>query len=166
VKWLDFAYSEEGHMLLNFGIEGVSYEMVDGYPKYTEEITQNPNGLPFTQALGKYVRSSYNGPFVQDKRYIEQYAELPEQQAAIKSWSESAENDIKMPPITMTADENNEYASIMSDLETYYDEMVIKFIMGEESMDSFEEFVATLEGMGIDRAIELQQAALDRYNER
>ncbi|KKI89477.1 ABC transporter substrate-binding protein [Bacillus sp. SA1-12] len=166
VKWLDFAYSEEGHMLFNFGIEGVSYEMKDGYPAYTAEITKNPDGLPFTQAAGKYIRASYNGPFVQDKRYIEQYAELPEQKEAIKIWDESAENKINMPPITMTAEENEEYASIMSDLETYYDEMVIKFIMGDTSMDKFEEFVETLKGMGIERAIELQQNALDRYNKR
>src|SRR5690606_30209797 len=98
VKWLDFAYSEEGHMLFNFGIEGVTYEMIDGYPTYTKEITDNPDGLPMTQALGKYVRASYSGPFIQDKGYIEQYANLPEQQEAITLWSESAENDIKMPP--------------------------------------------------------------------
>jgi len=166
VKWLDFAFSEEGHMLFNFGIEGESYEMVDGYPKYTDEIMKNPDGLPVTQALGKYMRSGYGGPFVQDRRYIEQYAELPEQQEAIQVWTDSAENAIKMPPVTMTADESNEYASIMSDLETYYDEMVTKMIMGDVSLDKYDEFIATLEGMGIQRAIELQQEALDRYNAR
>ncbi|KAB8136777.1 extracellular solute-binding protein [Gracilibacillus oryzae] len=166
VKWLDFAYSEEGHMLFNFGIEGASYEMVDGYPAYTEEITNNPDGLPMTQALGKYVRSPYGGPFVQDKRYVEQYLTLPEQQEAVQLWGDSAENNIIIPPVTLTADESEEFNSIMSDLNTYYDEMVIKFIMGEEPLDNFDEFVATLQGMGIERAIELQQAALDRYNSR
>ena len=166
VKWLDFAFSEEGHMLFNFGIEGKSYEMIDGYPTYTDEIFNNPDGLPVTQALGKYMRSGYSGPFVQDRRYSEQYAELPEQQDAIQTWTDSAENAIQMPPVTLTADESNEFASIMSDLETYYDEMVINFIMGNASMEEYDEFVATLKGMGIERAIELQQAALTRYNER
>ncbi|MGN8681400.1 extracellular solute-binding protein [Gracilibacillus sp. HCP3S3_G5_1] len=163
VKWLDFAYSEEGHMLFNFGIEGESYEMVDGYPTYTEEITENPDGLPMNQALGKYIRASYGGPLVQDVRYVEQYLELPQQQEAVEIWGETAENEINMPPITLNADESEEYNSIMSDLDTYYDEMVLRFIMGEEPLSNFEDFVETLKGMGIERAIELQQAALDRY---
>lgn len=166
VKWLDFAYSEEGHMLFNFGIEGLTYEMIDDYPTYTEEITNNPDGLPMTQALAKYMRSSYSGPFVQNKGYIEQYANLPEQQDALVVWADSAENDIKMPPITMTPEENNEYSSIMSDLETYYDETITRIIMNEQSIDQFDEFVDTLKGMGIERAIELQQQALDRYLDR
>ncbi|MBO1511446.1 extracellular solute-binding protein [Metabacillus sp. BG109] len=163
VKWLDFAYSEEGHMLFNFGIEGESYEMIDGYPTYTEEITDNPDGLPMTQALGKYIRASYGGPLIQDKRYLEQYYELPEQKEAAKIWGETAENKINLPPITLSAEESEEFNSIMSDLNTYYDETVIRFIMGEEPIDNFDDFVETLKGMGIERAIELQQAALDRY---
>ncbi|WP_121609112.1 extracellular solute-binding protein [Mesobacillus foraminis] len=166
VKWLDYAYSEEGQMLFNFGIEGESYEMVDGYPTYTKEITDNPEGLPMTQALGKYIRASYGGPLVQDKRYLEQYYELPEQKEAVKVWGESAENKINLPPITLNAEESEEFNSIMSDLNTYYDETVIKFIMGEEPLSNFDDFVATLEGMGIERVIELQQAALERYEAR
>ena len=29
-RLLDYAYGEEGHLLANFGIEGVTYEMIDG----------------------------------------------------------------------------------------------------------------------------------------
>ncbi|UKI37225.1 MAG: hypothetical protein L6V93_03310 [Clostridiales bacterium] len=39
-KWLDFGYSEAGHMLNNFGIEGTSYTMKDNYPTYTETVTK------------------------------------------------------------------------------------------------------------------------------
>lgn len=160
VKWLDFGYSEEGHHLFNFGIEGLTYEMIDGYPTYTDEIMNNPDGLPVTQAMGKYFRASYSGPFVQNKAYIEQYAELPEQQEAIQIWSESAENEIKMPPITMTAEENERYAGIMGDLETYYDEMVTRFIMGENSIDEFDEFVATLREWGSKRLLHFSKRRL------
>jgi putative aldouronate transport system substrate-binding protein len=165
-KWLDFAYSEEGHMLFNFGIEGESYEMIDGFPTYTEEITKNPDGLPMANALGKYIRANYGGPLIQDVRYLEQYLPLHEQKEALDIWGKTAENKINMPPTTLNADESDEFNSIMSDLNTYYDETVIRFIMGEEPLDNFDQFVATLEGMGINRAIELQQAALDRYLSR
>ena len=76
-RLLDFSYGEEGHMLVNFGIEGVSYEMVNGNPEYTEVITDNPDGLSMTNAMSIYMRCHTNGAFIQDPRYIEQYYRLP-----------------------------------------------------------------------------------------
>jgi len=164
VKWLDFNYSEEGHMLFNFGIEGVSYELVDGYPTYTDEVMNNPD-LPVTQAMAKYMLANYSGPFVQDARYMEQYAVLPEQQEAIATWMD-ADNSRWMPTLSPTAEESSRYASIMNDVKTYYDEMVNKFIMGVTPLDQFDKFVNTIQGMGIEEAIQLQQAGLDRFNSR
>ncbi len=165
VKWLDYKYGEEGHMLFNFGVEGVSYEMKDGYPTYTDEVMKNSDGLSITQAMSKYNLASYSGPFVQDRRYIEQYSALPQQKAAIETWM-NAENDRLMPIISPTAEESTRYASIMNDINTYYEEMVNKFIMGVEPISGFDQFVQTVQGMGIEEALQIQQAALDRFNSR
>ena len=59
-------------MLVNFGIEGLTYNMVDGYPKYTDMIYNNPDGLTISQAMAYYMRTAINGPFIQDPRYLEQ----------------------------------------------------------------------------------------------
>ncbi|MEK4119189.1 extracellular solute-binding protein [Paenibacillus sp. FSL W8-0919] len=165
VKWLDYKYGEKGHMLFNFGVEGVSYEKKDGYPTYTDEVMKNPDGLSITQALAKYNLASYSGPFVQDRRYIEQYSALPEQKAAIETWMK-ADNSRLMPVISPTAEESTRYASIMNDVNTYYEEMVNKFIMGVEPISGFDKFVETIQGMGIEEAVKIQQAALDRFNSR
>lgn len=163
-KWLDFKYSEEGHMLFNFGIEGESYEMIDGYPTYTDLIMNHPE-LPTNQAMAKYIQAHYSGIFVQDRRYMEQYAKLPQQKEAIETWM-NATNERKMPLVTPTAEESSRYASIMNDVTTFYDEMVNRFIMGVEPMDNFDQFVETIKAMGIEEAIAIQQAALERYNSR
>lgn len=57
-------------MTYNFGREGVSYEMKDGKPTYTDLITDTTKngGLSTSQAMSKYIRACYNGPFVQDAR--------------------------------------------------------------------------------------------------
>ncbi|KKO55005.1 extracellular solute-binding protein [Paenibacillus sp. DMB20] len=165
VKWLDYKYGEEGHMLFNFGVKGVSYEMKDGYPAFTDEVMKNPEGLSITQAMSKYNLASYSGPFVQDRRYMEQYAALPEQKAAIQTWM-NAKNDRWMPIISPTTEESTRYASVMNDVKTYYDEMVNKFIMGVEPISEFDKFVDTIKGMGIEEAISIQQAGLDRFNSR
>ena len=73
-------------------------------------------------------------------------------------------NAIIMPPVTPTAEEASEYATIMNDCTTYMKEQATKIIMGEVDLDEgFDVMVATLKGMGIDRATELTQAQLERY---
>lgn len=165
VKWLDYKYGQEGHMLFNFGIEGESYAMADGYPKYTDKILKNPDKLPIAQAMGQYILAMGNGPFVQDRRYMEQYAGLPEQQNAIKTWM-NAKNEKWLPVLTQTAEESTKFNSIMNDVNTYFNETINKFVMGIEPLDNFDKFVGTLKSMGIEEAIKLRQAALDRYNKR
>ena len=44
--------------------------------------------------------------------------------------------------------------------------MEIKFILGTESLDNFDAYVETLQKMGLARALEIQNAALERYNAR
>ncbi|MGV2806805.1 ABC transporter substrate-binding protein, partial [Clostridium perfringens] len=64
VKFFDYFYSEEGRMIMNFGKEGTSYTMVDGYPKYMDSVMNNPEGLPLAQSLKQHVLSADAGPFL------------------------------------------------------------------------------------------------------
>ena len=66
----------------------------------------------------------------------------------------------------MTADEGTEYNALYTDIQTFVQEKTASYIMGSESLDTFDDFVETLKGMNIERCIEIQQAALDRYNAR
>ena len=165
---IDYLYSEEGGLLKNFGVEGVSYNMENGYPKYTDLILNNPDGLSVSQALGKYTRGSTPSPGFIDGRYHEQYWQLPQQKEAGKLWAEVADNalEVLVPPITSLPEEAEEISTIMATVDSYREEMAVKFIMGQESLDHFDKFVAEMEKMNIKRAIELKQAALDRYNKR
>ncbi|WP_248928085.1 extracellular solute-binding protein [Paenibacillus hamazuiensis] len=165
-RMLDYGYSEEGHMYFNFGTEGVSYKMENGYPKYTDLLMKNPDKLAPAQAMSLYVRANYNGPFVQDKRYIEQYLALPTQRDAIKIWQKTDMAKYQLPPITPTPEESSEYAKIMTDVNTLVDEMTLKIILGAEPLDSFDKYVEKMKSVKLDRAIEIQKAALDRYNKR
>ncbi|MCI8951236.1 MAG: extracellular solute-binding protein [Lachnospiraceae bacterium] len=165
-KLMDWAYGEEGHLYYNFGTEGTSYTMVDGYPTYTDEILKNPDGLPVSQAMSAYIRGNYNGPFVQDVRYLEQYYTLEEQSQAPIVWDACNGAAHTVPPITPTADESKEFSTIMNEINTYRDEMILKFIFGTESLENFDTYVKNIENMGLERALEIQNAALARYNAR
>ncbi len=163
---LDYGYSPEGSLLYNFGIEGQTYTLVNGNPKMTELVRKNPEGLSNTQVLAKYARSTYSGPFVQDKRYIEQYYEYPQQNDAVEQWQKNDYLQYMLPPLTPTPDESTQLAKIMNEINTYQDEMTVKFIMGTEPLKNFDQYVSVVQKMGIDRAIGLYQIALVRYNKR
>lgn len=167
-KYLDYFYGEEGHMLSNFGIEGESYTMVDGVPTYTEFITKNPNGLSMSQAMSQYLRAYSNGPFVQDVGYIEQYYALPEQQQALVDWCENNAytKQFKVPKILCTSEESSEMAEITNNINTYRDQMILKFITGTESFDKYDKFIEQIKKFNIDRALEIQQSAYERYKNR
>jgi putative aldouronate transport system substrate-binding protein len=164
-KMLDYGYSEEGHMFFNFGTEGVSYKMENGYPKYTDLIMKNPDKLAPSQALSQYIRASYNGPFVQDKRYIEQYLSSQEQKDAVQVWQTDVDK-YALPPITPTPAESSELAKIMTDVNTLVDEMTLKIILGSEPLENYDKYMDKLKSLKLDRAVEIQKAALDRYNKR
>jgi putative aldouronate transport system substrate-binding protein len=165
VKMLDYGYSDAGHMLFNFGIEGASYNLENGYPRYTPEIMRNPQGLPPSQAMARYLRAVFNGPFVQDVRYIEQYFDLQAQKDALKTWL-APSDERQMPPVTPTQEESRKFASIMNDVLGKYQEVFTRVVTGAEPMDSLAALPAQLRQIGIDDAVKIQQSALDRYNKR
>ena len=165
-RLLDWAYSDEGHMYYNFGTEGESYTMENGEPVYTDLILNNPDGLPIAQAMSGYIRGNYNGPFVQDVRYAQQYYTMDCQKKAQATWTVPEASEHVLPPINPSSGESEEFSAIMNEINTYRDEMTLKFILGTESLDNFDKFVDTMNQMNLKRAIEIENSALDRYNAR
>jgi putative aldouronate transport system substrate-binding protein len=116
--------------------------------------------------MSMYIRASYGGTFIQDKRYIEQYLALPSQREAVDIWKKTDVDKYALPPITPTPEESSEFAKIMTDINTLVDEMTLKIILGVDPLDSFEKYQEKMKSLKLDRALEIQKAALDRYNKR
>lgn len=66
----------------------------------------------------------------------------------------------------MNTEESSEFQSLYADIKTYVEESTVGMIMGTMPLDQFDDFVEQLKAMGIERVIEIEQAALDRYNAR
>ncbi|MDL2234313.1 extracellular solute-binding protein, partial [Ruminococcaceae bacterium OttesenSCG-928-L11] len=165
-RYLNFGYTDEGYMANNFGTEGESYTMVNGTPTYTDFVLANPDGWPVAQGLGAYVRSAYSGQFIQSLGYQDQYFTTDVQRQGPPLWSQTNMDAHRMPNITPTSEESTELATIMNDIETYRDEMTLKFILGTESLDKYDTYVSTIENMNLASALEIQKAALVRFNNR
>ncbi|WP_336772519.1 ABC transporter substrate-binding protein [Paenibacillus sp. MMO-58] len=165
VKWLDYAYGEQGELLFNYGIEGESYTMENGRAVLKQDLLTPSNGISSQQAIAKYNRATWSAPFVLSDNFQLQYLALPQQKDALEIWSKPTV-ERKMPLVTPTQDESSKFASIMTDINTYKDEMLLKFIMGVEPIDQFDNYVKKIKSMGIDDAVQIQQAALERFSKR
>lgn len=80
VKWLDWHYSEEATTLYNWGIEGQSYEVVDGKKQFTDLILNNPDGLSKDEAAARYAGGVISQmPIVEDPEVFLALKSLPQQ---------------------------------------------------------------------------------------
>ena len=165
VQFLNYAYTEEGHMLMNFGIEGESYTMVDGEAIYTDLITNNPDGWSMQQALAAYTQGWFPiGGMIQDGGYANQYFGLPQQQEAIATWADNDGAAYDLPVLSVAGEDADEFAKISNEINTYVSEMFVKYVNGTKSLDTFEsEYLATLKTLNVDRYIELYQKTYDAF---
>lgn len=166
VKFLDYGYGEEGSMLLNFGIEGDSYEMVDGQPKFTQKMMDILNGVNTEMTSHFYSMGTYSGPLVQDKRLVEQTLIYDTQKDAYNIWSVPKAFEHKMPPVQYSDEESEIRSSIMTDLTTYKEEMVMAFITGSRPLSEFDAFREQLRAIGVEDVLKVENAAYKRYQSR
>ncbi|WP_338540897.1 ABC transporter substrate-binding protein [Paenibacillus tundrae] len=162
VQWMDYNYSEEGSDLFNFGIENDSYVKEGDGVKFTDVIVDNSNGLTYDQALASYALSIMDGPINQDSRYLDALLFDEGQRAANEEWMK-ASSALTLPPIRLSSDEVSTSTSIMSQVNTYLNETMTAIISGQKPITEFDTMAETIKSMGIDRAIEIHQAAYDRY---
>lgn len=166
-RFLDYGYTEAGYLLNNFGIEGESYNMVDGEPVFSELLTNRPQGVSLSEIAVRYMRSPYNGSFVQSASYVEQSLVYTEQQMdAYTKWSDNNMTKHLLPAVTLAESELDRAADISASLKTYVDEMTAKFIVGSESLDNFDKFIDQLNQFGLEELTKMEQDAYDRYMSR
>ena len=166
---LDYAYSEEGQRLYNYGKEGISYTMEPNeegveVPTYTDLVMDyEKNGhLTTAQALSKYCRGYSNGPYIQEYGYLSQYYQRQEQKDALQML-ESDTLKYKLPILYLQGYEMQRYNDIMTTIDTYRAETIAKIIAGKLPLSEMDNYYAQLKSLGIEEAIEIQQKAYDRY---
>lgn len=164
LRWLDYLYTDEGALLANYGVEGDTFEFDEnGKPVFTDKILNNENGWTMTQTVASYLCPSAGIANWSD--WTRELAGVPEKdQACYDVWSEFSD-DWRLPSsVTLTQEESTERAALYADISTIVKEQTAQFISGaldiEENWDAY---IASLESSGIERAIEITQAAYDRY---
>lgn len=164
IKLLDYIYaSEEGNYLFRLGIEGKTYEWVDGKPVWTEWVTSHPDGLSSAQAL-RSIGALPTTPWIfHDKGF---HSLNPQNSEFLAAQSEKLKDYLDegvyfgLP----TLEEADELAAIQADTDTHRDEQLIRFMLGDRDFSEWDQFNRELVNMGIERVHEVMQARYDRYS--
>ena len=161
VQIIDYCYSDDGILLNNYGVEGVSFEYDDnGEPVLTDLVTNNPDGYDFALALIKYTSSTPCSICINERNFLG-YTDA--QVAAIDLWLRNTDSTMA-PGAVWTVDAQTEYSSIVSDLGSFVSTMCLQFITGEKSMDEWDSFIEEVtSSFDVERMTELYQEAVDTY---
>ncbi|WP_371811508.1 extracellular solute-binding protein [Sporosarcina sp. Te-1] len=165
VRWMDYFYGDEGNKMFFMGFEGVTYEEDSaGNFNYLDTITDNPDGLNMDQAISQYLTwpGGYYPGIVRQKFF--QGAESKENSTlnAEKVKPYRIKDEDILPGINYTVEESERVSAIMTDIQTYVDEMTATFITGKTDLSKWDEYVKTLEKMGVNDYLEIAQGAYER----
>ncbi len=167
IRFFDFMFTEEGSVLMNWGIEGDTYEIDENGNKYFTDKVMNSE----LDALG-YLRSvgvQYRIGMEQDGNY--EYAFMSDIGKVAAHMYDSHKEWFRMdqPPFSdgklslkYPAELESEYQKIMSNIRPYVDEKFQSWLLGTSNFESdYDNFVKELKKRNIDRAIEINQIAYD-----
>lgn len=162
LQWLNYGYTEEGMMYWNYGTEGETYTIdADGKVQWTELVSEDPLGV--SEAARKYTGVAGTGISIQLADYVK-LKNSEASAAAVYEWIDNTEGPKHSVPIlALTDEESVQYTDKMAAIQTYVQEMGLKFMTGDESLDSFDAYLAELDAMGLQECLEIQQAAYERY---
>lgn len=166
VRFLDWGYSEAGKLAYNYGIEGKSYEIIDGKPKFTSYVTNNSEGNTLNDMIALWGLSSNNAPTVQERTVVDTQRKYQQQRDAVEKWQDTDMVKHKLPLISLTSEETSAIAGKKTDIDTYMQEKMFGFISGSESLDSFDDYVKQLYDLGLQDVLDTMQKAVERYNKR
>jgi len=171
MKWCDYLYSDEGTILMSFGVEGDTYtiEDIDGEKHYiyTDKIlkpeTVGANSI--NGSLYKFFRPGNAPGLTQHTDYLNGYYQYQCQKDAIVIWNSNTEETRKhaLPTLTHTTEESAEMATLYQQYESTTDTAINEIIAGNKSIDEFDSIVKEAEKNYLGRILEIQNDAYKRY---
>lgn len=168
---LDILCSEEYQTLTQWGIEGESYEVVDGENKLLPIALNDAweQAAEEGKAIGDMIWA--NGSMFPKRRFVPMENEISvvpdykaEYQREIIDYHPTVPlgNSNYFPVPTMEQVERK--LEIITDLKTQSEELATQLILGQLSLDDWDAHIESLKALGLDELIEIDQSLLDRYN--
>ena len=156
IDWM--LYSDEGIMPTTWGIEGETYEMVDGKPQFTQAVLDAPS---IQAALWKVGASNNNFTHFYSYDWFSKVLNSPIMdeltvQGEAEGWFPSV---AKTPKLTL--DEREDEKMLLTNVKDYNDQMREQFVFGKLDIEEeWENYVKTIEEKGVTELLEMYNASL------
>ncbi len=161
IQYFDFWFTEEGRNLANFGVEGETWNMVDGEPVFTDAVLNSDRAVNSQMYdEGAQIQRGY----FQDYSYEWQWTS----QAAREGIELYSANDLLVPQflgVSLNEEEQAVYDRYWPSLRTYMLERQQAWILGSgDVQEDWDDYVETLDEMGLEDVLEVMNAAYTRQN--
>ena len=154
-KFLDWLYTDEAMELVSWGKEGETYEVVNGKKQFiTDEVGTMANTMYGFQLYGTFARLDPEA------------AAAMQSETTLESEAMLVEHTLPNYPVTLWLDFNDEEQDIIStyntSIGTYANEMLQKFLLGQEPLSKFDEYRKELENLGVNELLAAYESAYNR----
>lgn len=178
MQWLDLLYTDEGIMMQDLGVKGVSWDDpdegalgVDGSPATYKKLTMTPDqeyygnmswGQVFPEFMTAEHRLGYqqtNGMMADDGSGVEAFLYYYSHEN-YAPYGIAQKNVV--PPLYYSEEDASEIAMLQTNINTYVEECIAKFIVGQMDVEAdWDTFQNELKNMNIDRYLEIIQNTYD-----
>lgn len=160
IKYFDFWFGGKGREIANFGVEGETYDIIDGEPIFKEEFLTN--GRPINSQLYEIGGQLHGRGYLQDYRYEIQWSN----KYALEGIALYDEGDYLIDQflgVAFTEEEQKVYDKHWSQIRTYMLERQQAWILGTGDVEAdWDDYLAQLDKMGLNDVLEVMQSAYDR----
>lgn len=159
MKFLDYAFSDKGHELLTWGIEGQTYTKVGNRYQILDFVTRNSDGLSPQSVIDSFginpslphvydavANKTLSTPFV--ATIYDKYASVP--------------GILREDPQFVLTTEESDQGKKYIDMLKYVSPSIAKFIAGKTPMSEWDSFVEQVKKLGGDDYVKLYDSAYKR----
>ena len=159
IKYMDFWFGEVGRRLANFGIEGEQYEMVDGEPKFKQEfLDQGPVNSSLYRIGAQLQARGYWMDYNYEKQWSNAYA-----LEGIELYDQGDYLVDQFLGVSFNEKEQKVYDRYAAQIRTYMLERQQAWILGTGDVEEdWDDYMKTLDKMGLKKVLEVMQSAYDR----
>ncbi len=154
-KVIDWMYSDEGSELLSWGKEGETYQVVNGEKEFIlpneGDTCQTLYGIATAGVYQRIDEAAFGAVYTK------------EQAAQSRAAAEYLEPNVNpMWWLSFTEEEAERKAQLKDNIDSYIEEMLSKFMLGQTPISEWDSFAESLQAMGVDEMLEIYAAAYNR----
>lgn len=165
IRWVDYLYSEEGGPLGNSGIEGIGWKWLDGAKSAWDRNTVEGKNVEEFRGLNTPDSGGVIPAFKERAFHYKINNKVTQWLHKVSDEGFLDHAKMAFPLVYFTDEEQQRINVLMTDIQTYVDQMEARFIIGQEPIANWDSYIQTLEKMNIKELVAIHQAAYDRWNQ-